>query len=254
MSNKKNTSWQNVASWYDEHIESDKDSYQKAVILPNMLRLLDIKKGQTILDIACGQGFFSREFYKKGGNIIGVDASSKLIELAKKHSPKEIRYYTAPADKIPITLPHSVDFVTIVLAIQNIENVSGVFQECRRLLKPAGKLLIVMNHPTFRVPKMSSWGWDEKEKKQYRRIDRYLSELKEKIQMHPGKNPGVVTVSFHRPIQYYSKLLQKNNLAITRIEEWISHKKSQPGPRGKGEDLARHEIPLFMAIEAQYVR
>jgi hypothetical protein len=34
------------------------------------------------------------------------------------------------------------------------------------------------------------------------------------------------------------------------MEEWESHKKSQPGPRAKAEDQARKEIPLFLYLEA----
>jgi len=60
--NKKDTSWGKVADWYDELLEEKTGTYQTEVILPNILRLLDLKKGETILDLACGQGFFSREF------------------------------------------------------------------------------------------------------------------------------------------------------------------------------------------------
>ncbi len=37
------TSWGNVAEWYDETVEQ-KGSYQKDLILPNLLRLMDIRK------------------------------------------------------------------------------------------------------------------------------------------------------------------------------------------------------------------
>ena len=50
------TSWDNVAGWYDE-LMKEPAGYQKDVILPNILRLMEIKKGDNILDLACGQGF-----------------------------------------------------------------------------------------------------------------------------------------------------------------------------------------------------
>lgn len=108
----------------------------------------------------------------------------------------------------------------------------------------------MLNHPAFRIPHESSWGWDEKEKKQYRRVERYLSELKADINMQPGKKSGVYTVSFHRPLQYYFKALNKAGFLISLAEEWNSHKKSQPGPRSAAEDIARKEIPLFMCLVA----
>ena len=69
--------------------------------------------------------------------------------------------------------------------------------------------------------------------------------------MHPGDNPKEVTTSFHRPLQFYSKSLFKNGFCITRIEEWNSFKKSEPGPRAQAEDKARKEIPLFLFIETR---
>lgn len=248
--NKSKTSWGKAADWYDKLLAEEK-TYQKDVILPNLLRLMDVKKGEAVLDLACGQGFFTREFYKRGASAIGADISGKLIEIARENSPKEIKYEVASADNLKFLPNKSVNKIAIVLAIQNIENVSGVFAECARVLKRGGKLFIVMNHPAFRIPKASEWGWDEKNKIQYRRTDEYLSESKVKIQTHPGDKPAEYTISFHRPLQFYFKLLGKNGFCVSRLEEWNSNKKSQPGPRAKAEDKARKEIPLFLFIEAK---
>ena len=244
------TSWGKVADWYDEMLDEKDNTYQKNVILPNILRLMDIKKGEIILDLACGSGFFSREFFKKGAKVVGVDISAELIDIAKKKSPKEIEYHVLSADKLASVEEKSVDKIAVILAIQNIENISGVFSECNRVLKNGGKIFLVMNHPAFRIPKLSGWTFDDKNKIQYRRIDEYMSELKSKIEMHPGKDKSERTVSFHRPLQYYFKMLKKNRFCVSGLEEWISDKKSQPGPRAIAEDKARKEFPLFLFIEA----
>ena len=246
----KNTSWGAVSKWYDKFLEEGKDTYQECVILPNLLRLLSIKKGDKILHLAAGQGFFSRAFHAAGAEVVGVDISEELISKAKDRSPKEIKYSVAPAGETK--LPNaSFDAVVIVLALQNIEDVGAVFAECRRVLKPDGRLLFVLNHPVFRVPKHSSWGFDDKMSVQYRRVDAYLGESRTKIDMHPGQETSGTTISFHRSLQVYVKALAKNNFAITRLEEWISHKKSEKGPRREAEDRARKEIPLFLFIEAK---
>ena len=76
---KKETSWGKVADWYDDMVLSN-DSYQKTLILPNLLRVMDIKNGQKILDIGCGQGFFTNEFGRAGAVVTGIDVSPELIE------------------------------------------------------------------------------------------------------------------------------------------------------------------------------
>ncbi len=247
---KKETSWGGVADWYDAHLEADTDSYQEKVITPNLLRLLDIKKGMRILDLACGQGFFARKFSDKGASVVGADISKELVALAKKHAPK-ISFHATPAHKLGFAQGETQDAVVIVLAIQNIANMGDVFKEAWRVLAPGGKFILVMNHPAFRIPKRSSWGFSSADKKQYRRIDGYLSQSMSEILMHPGKVASESTVSYHRSLQDYVKALGKAGFTISRLEEWISHKKSQLGPRQAAEDMARKEIPLFLMLEAK---
>lgn len=249
--NSSKTSWGNVAGWYDNLLK-DKDSYQSQVILPNLLRLVSPKVGENIADIACGQGFFSKAFSDVGAKVIGADVSSELVNLAVKNVPKA-EFKIAPADKLVFAKENSFDKAVIVLAIQNIENLNGVFLECSRILKNTGELFIVMNHPAFRIPKESAWGIDEEKSVQYRRIDKYISESRALIEMHPGIDKRETTVSFHRPLQVYFKALEKAGFAVSRLEEWMSHKKSEAGPKKNIEDRARKEIPLFLFLQAKKI-
>jgi len=251
------TSWEKAADWYDRLLAGE-GTYQKELILPNMLRLMNIRRGDAVLDLACGQGFFSKEFAKKGARVIGVDTSPALIDRARRPAPgasappdpAALIFYVTHGDSLPFLKNESIDKIAIVLALQNMEHIAGVFRECARVIARNGSLHVVINHPAFRIPQGSSWGWDEKEKMQYRRIDRYLSESKVKIQTHPGDRPEDYTWSFHRPLQFYVKALHKAGFAVRALEEWNSHKKSERGPRSKAEDKARKEIPLFLYFEA----
>ncbi len=258
---KKQTSWGNVALWYHELLKNGKGTYQHDVILPQIVRLLEPKKGQTVLDLACGPGFFAREFAKMGPKVIGIDIAEELILFAKKATAlggatptggkvQNLEFFVTPADHIPMIKNKSVDAVTIILALQNIENMAGVFAECSRVLKADGRLLLVLNHPAFRVPKASDWGWDEENKIQYRRVDAYMSEARVKIDMHPGDDPSVHTWSFHRPLQIYMKALHKAGFSVTRLEEWISNRQGPKGKRFAASEKARKEIPLFLFLEA----
>ena len=244
-----NTSWDKQAEWYNNLLSQNPDSYQERVIKPNLIRLMAIKSGEKVLDLACGNGFFSVVFQKAGAEVIGIDSAPKLIEMAKKN--KGIDFQVNSADKLSNIADRSIDQIACVMAIQNIENVKGVLAEAKRVLKPNGKLHIIMSHPSFRVPKQSSWEWDEKNKIQYRRIDKYLSESKVQIQMHPGDNPEEKTITFHRPLQYYFKLFKNAGFVVANLEEWISDRISEPGPRAEAENRTRQKNPLFIYIQAK---
>lgn len=244
----RDTSWGNVAGWYDDHLESP-DSYHQAVVLPNLSRLMDLAPGMKVLDLATGQGFFARAWGKAGADVTATDISEELITKAREKGGENITYLVSPAHKAEEIPDASIDRISLVLAIQNIENPKDVFRECARVLKTDGKLLLVLNHPAFRIPKNSDWQWDEAQGIEQRRISKYMSEVKSEIAMHPGKADSEVTLSFHRPLQWYMKALKSAGLAITGMEEWISHRESDSGPRKDAENRARKEIPLFMALE-----
>ncbi|HEV8666402.1 MAG TPA: class I SAM-dependent methyltransferase [Candidatus Paceibacterota bacterium] len=238
-----------MADWYSDYLKKE-GSYQQQVILPNLTRMLALKKSDSVLDLACGEGFFAREFAKTGAKVIGADISAELIAKAKK-AGGPIIYKATAANKLRFAKDKEFSAVVCVLAIQNIEDIKGVFAEVSRVLVKGGRFLLVLNHPAFRILKRSSWGFDEKENVQYRRIDGYLSAAKISVDMHPGKKGAAKTTSFHRSLQDFTKALSGAGFAITRLEEWTSHKVSGKGPRQKAEDTARKEIPLFMALEVR---
>lgn len=245
----KDTSWGGVADWYDKVVNDD-DSYQAKVILPNITRIVAPEKGKKILDLACGQGYFSHALAAKGAHVTGVDIGPELIDIARKHAGHNEEFYVSPAESLPRFPEKGFDAVVCVLAIQNIERVSHTFKEVARVLKDKGRFVLVLNHPAFRIPGRSSWGFDDASGAQYRRVDEYMTESRSAIDMHPGKREKKdTTYSFHRSLQVYSKSLANAGFAIARIEEWVSHKESEKGPRKSAEDKARKEIPLFMCLE-----
>lgn len=254
----KETSWGKEAKWYDKMLEENDDTYQSKVILPNIVRIVDPKPGDVVVELGCGQGFFSRVLAKSGAKVIGIDIGKELIQIAETRadkdgiSSKNISFYTASADNAKVVADRSVDTVIVILALQNMKNLPGVISEMKRILKSDGRAVMVLNHPAFRVLKNSDWGFDDVTKTQYRKVSKYLSQFEVDIDMHPGernKDKSSITKSFHRSLQDYMKAFAKEGFAITRLEEWISHKQSERGPRQIPEDVARKEIPMFMAIE-----
>jgi ubiquinone/menaquinone biosynthesis C-methylase UbiE len=242
------TDWGGVARWYDDLVGDDGSEYQREVVLPGVIRLLAPKSGQTMLDIACGQGVLCRTLFDRGVRVTGVDAARELIAAARQRSGPAITYHVGDARKLDFLPADHFDAAACVLAIQNIHPITGVFESVARALKPTGRFVVAMMHPAFRGPKETSWGWDQQNMVQFRRVDRYLVPRKNPIVAHPGKSPEAYTWTFHKPIEAYVKAARNAGLLVDALEEWPSHKKSTSGPRAAAENRAREEIPMFFAL------
>lgn len=241
------TSWEKSADWYDRIIGERGSELYQAVVIPGALKLLDVKRGDRVLDLGCGQGVFCRAMAQKGAEVTGVDASPTLIQKAKTYPVRPpIRYLARDAAHIGDL--GEFDALSAILCVQNMEKLDDVTAAAARALKPGGRMLWVMNHPAFRIPRQSSWGFEDERKLQYRRLDAYSSELCIPIVMHPGKHDSESTVSFHRSLAGLTKHGFAHGLVLGGIEEWHSHKESQPGPRARAENRARKEFPLFLAL------
>jgi SAM-dependent methyltransferase len=183
-----------------------------------------------------------------GISYTGVDVASDLVAFAKSHSQHEKHVFLVSDVTRPLTLtPQSYDRATIILALQNMENWEGVFDNMRTLLKVGGRAVIVLNHPYFRIPRQTAWGEDERTKQQYRKVFRYMSQMEIPIEMDPGRGGKKITWSYHRPITELVSLATSRGMVISGLEEWSSDKVSA-GPKAKMENRARQEIPLFMAL------
>jgi ubiquinone/menaquinone biosynthesis C-methylase UbiE len=247
------TDWGDVAEWYDKLVGEAGSEYHRQVVLPGAMRLLAAKPGERILDIACGQGVLCRLLAAavgEGGKITGIDAARELIRAARQHASAHIDYLVGDARTLDHLPENNFDAAACILAIQNIHPIQPVFTGVARSLRPGGRLVLVMMHPCFRGPKETSWGWDPRDSVQYRRVDRYLIPRKTPITTHPGSAPTEYTWSFHKPLEAYVKPLRNAGLLIDALEEWPSHKTSQPGPRAAAENQARKEIPMFLALRA----
>ncbi len=247
-------SWDHVASWYDTLAGDRGTEFHETVIVPGVIRLLDLQRGESVLDLACGQGVMSRTLHRRGGRVTAVDISPQLIEIAQGRSSKGIRYQVGDVRDLSFLGDDTFDAAVCVLAAQNIEPMEPLFMGSARHLRPWGRMVVVVSHPAFRIPRQSSWQWDETRKLLFRAVDRYLSPLKIPIDMRPFQRPGQeLTWTYHRPLQAYVTALAAARLWINAVEEWPSPKVSQPGRTARGENRARAEFPLFLAIRAVLV-
>lgn len=241
------TSWEKSADWYDRIIGDRGSAIYRTVVIPNALDLLAPKKGEHILDIGCGQGVFSRALAEKGCVVTGVDSSRSLISKARSYpSRAPIHYLERDAAQLENLGPF--DAVSAILCFQNLEHLSQVCAACHSVLTAGGRMIWVLNHPCFRIPRQSSWGFEDERKIQYRRLDAYASPLSIPIVMHPGKHDSESTVSFHKCLSDLMAAAFSAGFVLTGLRELFSDKQSQPGPRARAENRARREFPLFLAM------
>lgn len=257
------THWDEVADWFDTLLEDRRHDHYQDLILPGAFELLELEGegAGRVLDVACGQGVLSRALAERGVEAIGVDASERLIELARKRSarlrPRPV-FHVADARKLSELGLEPFERAACILALSNIDPIEPVLRGCARLLRTDGIFVAVIPHPAFRIPRRSRWEWDRDEAgsvHQSRRIDGYLSSARVAILANPGEaargGTAVQTWTFHRPLEHYVNALAAAGLFVDRMEEWASQRVSDSGPRAPEENRARREIPLFLALRAR---
>jgi len=249
MAKQLKTSWETSAKWYDSVVGEKGHYYHENVIFPKLLNLMQLNPStSSILDLGCGQGILSRKI-PNSIPYMGVDLSPSLIREAKKQNKSqnahfEIRDITEPFQLSKRDFSHGC----ILLALQNLEYPIGALRNMAFHLMAGGHLFLVLNHPCFRIPRMSHWGEDEGKRLLYRRMDAYLSKQKIPIQTQPSKGQkSAQTWSFHHPLSSYSKWLKESGFSILEIQEWSSDKQST-GSKAKMENRARREFPLFLTL------
>ncbi len=242
-------SWQKVAPWYNRITERGQGHYyHQHVVIPGVLNLLSLSLDSTLLDLACGNGVLAKAIPDNVG-YLGIDSAPSLINEAKSTDRNRSHKYLIADITKHLDVPSDFSHSAIILALQNIQDPINVIHNVSQHLTKGGTLVIVLNHPAFRIPRQSSWGIDEGRKIQYRRVDKYMSPMQIPINMNPSDRNSPITMSYHHPLSAYSKMLKDAGFSIDLIEEWTSDKESE-GRAARMENRSRSEIPLFVAIRA----
>jgi len=105
-------------------------------------KLLDIKPKDKVLEIGCGEGYYTEQIGAITSNLIATDISQNYLDKARLRNPHSIiDYICCPAEK----LPFNDNFFEKILMSEVIEHLidwrQGI-KEAKRVLKPGGKLII----------------------------------------------------------------------------------------------------------------
>lgn len=122
-------------SWYRTKTGSYVDRTEKRLIF-SMMRS---KKGKA-LDLGCGTGNYTVELHKRGFDVVGVDLSEKMLEIARGKLP-DVEFVRASAYNLPFN-DESFDLVLSVTMFEFLREPERAVREIHRVLKPGGEVII----------------------------------------------------------------------------------------------------------------
>ena len=123
------TSWDRVAGWYDGWVGSKGSHYHRALAIPAVLELLDARPNESILDVGAGQGVLAPYVARTGARYAGVDASARLIGLARRRHGHIGRFLVGDVGRLPTVSGvgrGSHDAAVFLLSIQDIDPLEPV--------------------------------------------------------------------------------------------------------------------------------
>jgi ubiquinone/menaquinone biosynthesis C-methylase UbiE len=131
-----------VVEHYSQHRNSYRSTDQIVFPLAGKIGI----RNKVILDFGCGQGIDAMKFVKLGARqVVGVDISKPMIDLAKKeNSHRKIKYIKLNSKKLPLK-GNQFDLVFANFVVHYLENTNQQFKEIARVLKPGGHFLAVFN-------------------------------------------------------------------------------------------------------------
>lgn len=249
------TSWDPLAEWYIGWVGEDGSKHHRLLAIPAVMDALELQPGESLIDIGCGHGVLAGYVRDVGAAYTGVDASPRLIEVARRQHGRQGTFMVGDAGDlahVPRQPASRFDAGVFLLSIQDMDPLGPVLKSAAAVLKPGGRLVLLMTHPAFRIPRQSGWGWDEGRKLRYRRIDRYLTPLPVPLKSYGER--GGVSRSYHRPLQEYINGLGAVGFAVDRMTEIPTYKSAPSGPRANAVNIANQEIPLFVCLRALKLR
>ena len=108
-------------------------------------------KGLNILDIGCGGGLLSEPMARLGANVIGIDASSKNIQIAKHHLKKSklnIKYYNASPENFKYK--SKFDVVLNMEIVEHVQDVNIFINQTAKFLNKSGIMFIATLNQTLK--------------------------------------------------------------------------------------------------------
>jgi ubiquinone/menaquinone biosynthesis C-methylase UbiE len=115
---------------------------------PEMIRLAGDVAGLEILDAGCGSGPLMEALRGKDAVVSGFDLSPAMVELARQRLGEDADVRVADLGA-PLPYPDDTfDLVVASLSLHYVKDWNSALAELRRVLKPGGRLIVSIIHPT----------------------------------------------------------------------------------------------------------
>jgi len=228
--------WDDNADFWDARM-GEGNEFHKRLIEPSQLRLLNLRGGEAILDLACGNGQFSREMADLGAKVVAVDVSPRMIENAKSRSAgyeNRIEYQVVDCtDRARLLALGEGRFDRIVctMALMDISEIEPLISASAQLLTAGGHLVFSLLHPCLNSGRwkqgMEQYERDGKLVDEYFvRVTRYSEPLTAKGVAMRGQ--PVPQYYFHRSLSDLFALFFQAGFVLDGLEEPVIGPKSNP--------------------------
>jgi len=146
--------WDRLADWWDDRIGNGNE-FQDYLIEPATERLLALKPGERVLDIACGAGRLAQRMAALGAIVIAVDHAEKFLNRARERTTENIeriQYLKLDATD-PLALVSlgegCFDAAVCTMALMDMSLITPLISSLPKILKPRGRFVFSVIHTVF---------------------------------------------------------------------------------------------------------
>lgn len=135
--------------------------------VPSFLAMVGDVRGKSVLDLASGTGFYSREFKRRGAaDVLGIEISGEMVAVAQaleEREPLGVRYEVGDVAEMR-PLEQRFDIALAVQLLNYAEDIAGMERMCRKVhesLIPGGEFFLFVQKPDydFGAPSLAKYGF-----------------------------------------------------------------------------------------------
>jgi 2-polyprenyl-3-methyl-5-hydroxy-6-metoxy-1,4-benzoquinol methylase len=132
-------------SWYHDWVAAPEDD----LVAKSLFRLIGPVERGRILDLGCGQGRIARTLGRRGNDVVGVDVSAELLDIARADETNRISYVHADVCTTQWWDGDPFDGVVSSMALMDIDDLDGAVSTAATTVRPGGWFAWSIIHPAF---------------------------------------------------------------------------------------------------------